>query len=81
MLRDHLGTSLPSEIFSFPGEEPDEEVRAQLVELGATLRVVETAVRDPHRTKNYHIKATSIIQSSFREVLVSVLSSIAQRFR
>lgn len=69
MLKNHLGTELPSEIFSFPGERPDRELRQELEELGATLRTVETAVRDPGRTKNYHIKATAIIQSAFREVL------------
>jgi len=55
MLRNHLGTSLPSEIFSFPGEEPDDDVRKELVELGATFRTVATAVRDPSRVKNYHV--------------------------
>ncbi|GAA5904617.1 hypothetical protein JCM6882_004922 [Rhodosporidiobolus microsporus] len=69
MLNHHLHTSLPAEIFSFPGEEPDEETREQLEELGATLRVVETATRDTSRTKNYHIKASAIIRSSFRDVL------------
>ncbi|BGP43439.1 hypothetical protein JCM10449v2_007474 [Rhodotorula kratochvilovae] len=69
MLRNHLHTSLPAEIFSFPGEEPDAETRAALEEYGATLRVVEDAMRDESRTKNYHIKATAIIRSRFREVL------------
>ncbi|GAA5821126.1 hypothetical protein JCM11251_001976 [Rhodosporidiobolus azoricus] len=69
MLKYHLHTSLPAEIFSFLGEEPDKEVREQLEELGATLRVVETATRDSSRTKNFHIKASAIIRSSFREVL------------
>lgn len=60
MLRNHLGTTLPSEIFSFPGEEPTLEVKAELEELGATLRTVASAVRDPSRVKNYHVSiATS----------------------
>lgn len=44
-------------------------MRKQLEELGATLRTVDTAVRDSSRTKNYHIKATAIIASRFQEVL------------
>ncbi|GAA5873215.1 hypothetical protein JCM8547_008603 [Rhodosporidiobolus lusitaniae] len=69
MLRNHLHTNLPSEIYSFPGEEPDEQTRKDLESYGATLKVVETAYRDGSRTKNYHIKASAIIRSSFREVL------------
>ncbi|GAA5998961.1 uncharacterized protein JCM10292_005826 [Rhodotorula paludigena] len=69
MLKNHLHTSLPAEIFSFPGEEPSPEVRDQLEQHGAKLRIVEGAARDTSRTKNYHIKATAIIRSSFREVL------------
>jgi len=49
MLRNHLHTTLPSEIFSFPGEEPSAEVRAELKAHGAQLRVVEDATRDPSR--------------------------------
>ncbi|KAL8278623.1 hypothetical protein RQP46_008915 [Phenoliferia psychrophenolica] len=69
LLHKHLNSPLPSEIFSFPGEVPDEEVRKELESFGAKLRVVEDAVRDGKRTKNYHIKATAIIRSRFREVL------------
>ncbi|GAA6021382.1 hypothetical protein JCM10207_002029 [Rhodosporidiobolus poonsookiae] len=69
MLNNHLHTHLPAEIFSFPGEEPSDEVREELEKYGAKLKVVESAVRDGGRTKNYHIKASAIINSSFREVL------------
>ncbi|KAM0752545.1 hypothetical protein T439DRAFT_286821 [Meredithblackwellia eburnea MCA 4105] len=69
LLHKHLNSPLPSEIFSFPGEAPTEEVRKELEGFGATLRVVNDAVRDGHRTKNYHIKSTAIIKSRFREVL------------
>ncbi|TNY23116.1 family 71 glycosyltransferase [Rhodotorula diobovata] len=69
MLRNHLHTSLPSEIFSFPGEEPTAEIRAELEAHGATLGIVGDATRDPSRKKNFHIKATAIIRSRFREVL------------
>ncbi|ORY81239.1 mannosyltransferase putative-domain-containing protein [Leucosporidium creatinivorum] len=69
LLHKHLDSKLPSEIFSFPGEEPTDEVRKELESFGARLKVVKEAVRDGSRTKNYHIKATAIIRSSFREVL------------
>ncbi|BGP20067.1 hypothetical protein JCM10213_003549 [Rhodosporidiobolus nylandii] len=69
MLNNHLHTHLPAAIFSFPGEQPDPQVRAELEEYGATLHVVEAAVRDGGRTKNYHLKATAIITAPFREVL------------
>ncbi|GAA6057560.1 hypothetical protein NBRC10513_006572 [Rhodotorula toruloides] len=65
----HLSSPLPAEIFSFPGEEPDAETRKELEALGARLRVVSEARRGEGRRKNYHIKATAIIRSSFREVL------------
>ncbi|BGO95592.1 hypothetical protein NBRC10512_006759 [Rhodotorula toruloides] len=65
----YLASPMPAEIFSFPGEEPDEETRAELERLGARLRVVREAWRGEGRRKNYHIKATAIIRSSFREVL------------
>ncbi|GAA5911619.1 hypothetical protein JCM5296_001615 [Sporobolomyces johnsonii] len=69
MLHHHLHSPLPSEIFSFPGEEPTKEDRAALEALGAKFRVVENAVKDATHVKSYHIKATAIIRSSFREVL------------
>lgn len=56
-----LDSKIPSEIFSFPGEEPTEEVRRELESFGAKLRVVKEAVRDGSRTKNYHIKAVSAL--------------------
>jgi alpha 1,2-mannosyltransferase len=56
MLNNHFHTHLPAEIFSFPGEVPDDETRKELEKYGATLRVVESATRDGSRTKNYHIK-------------------------
>lgn len=51
LLHNHLNSPLPSEIFSFPGEIPDPEVKKELESLGAKLRVVEDAVRDGKRTK------------------------------
>lgn len=50
ILRNRLYTTLPAEIFSYPGEEPSDEVRAELKKYGATLRKVEEAQRDTKRT-------------------------------
>lgn len=69
IIRNHLQSPLPAEIWSFPGEVPDEATLQELSDIGATLRVVEEAVKDAKRTKNYHIKATAIVRSRFREVL------------
>ncbi|KWU42940.1 hypothetical protein RHOSPDRAFT_20358, partial [Rhodotorula sp. JG-1b] len=69
VLRNRLYTTLPAEIFSYPGEEPSDEVRSELERYGAVLRTVEEAQRDTKRTKNYQIKATAIVRSSFREVM------------
>ncbi|GAA5969200.1 hypothetical protein JCM8115_004315 [Rhodotorula mucilaginosa] len=69
VLRNRLYTTLPAEIFSYPGEEPSDEVRKELERYGAVLRTVEEAQRDTKRTKNYQIKATAIVRSSFREVM------------
>jgi alpha 1,2-mannosyltransferase len=41
---------LPAEIFSYPGEEPSDEVRKELERYGAVLRTVEEAQRDTKRT-------------------------------
>ncbi|GAA5958578.1 hypothetical protein JCM3765_006679 [Sporobolomyces pararoseus] len=69
LLHNHLHSPLPSEIFSFPGETPSPEIRNELERYNATLRIVSTASKDGSRTKNYHLKATAIIQCRFREVL------------
>lgn len=45
----HLASPLPAEVFSFPGEEPDEETRGELEMLGARLRVVDEARRGKGR--------------------------------
>lgn len=68
MLHNQLSSPLPSEIFSFPSEIPSSEIRSELESYNATFRIVN-ATRDSTRTKNYHLKATAIIDSRFREVL------------
>lgn len=81
LLRRHLGAaSVPVEVFSFPGEEPSEALRNEMEnELKATLRVVRDAYRDTSRRKNYHLKSRAIIESSFRQVVRSVLAAISHK--
>ncbi|KAL8278621.1 hypothetical protein RQP46_008913 [Phenoliferia psychrophenolica] len=43
ILHKHLDSPLPSEIFSFVGEIPSDDIREELESFGATLRVVEDA--------------------------------------
>ncbi|KAK9894544.1 glycosyltransferase family 71 protein [Cystobasidium minutum MCA 4210] len=69
ILRNHYNTSLPAEIFSFPGEMPPPELLDEFVKYNATLRVIEHASRDESRAKNYQIKSDAIVASSFAEVL------------
>ncbi|GAA5875087.1 hypothetical protein JCM16303_005003 [Sporobolomyces ruberrimus] len=70
LLHNHLHSPLASEIFSFPSEQPPESLRIELeTHYNATFRTVSTASKDSKRTKNYHLKATAIVRSRFREVL------------
>ncbi|KAF8328664.1 mannosyltransferase putative-domain-containing protein [Cantharellus anzutake] len=68
ILRKEYKTSLPVEIFSFPGEIQDEALLKELEELNAVVKEL------PGRTKlniwkNFQIKADAIVSSSFEEVL------------
>jgi len=69
ILRKYYNTSLPAEIFSFPGEEPPAELLPQFAEYNVTLRYIKDASRDTSRVKNYQIKSDAIVASSFAEVL------------
>lgn len=44
ILRNHYNTSLPAEIFSFPGEMPPPELLDEFVKYNATLRVVSSNI-------------------------------------
>lgn len=61
MLHNYLDSPLPSEIFSFPGEECPANVRKELEALGCKLRVVGGAKKDTEkgRMKSYHIKSSA----------------------
>lgn len=50
VLRNRLYTTLPAEIFSYPGEEPSDDVRRELEQYGAKLRTIDEAERDTRRT-------------------------------
>lgn len=68
LLRDVYNSTLPAEVFSYPGEIPDEDVLTDLQELGAVVRQVDLQ-RDVQRGKNYQLKGAAVIQSRFQEVL------------
>lgn len=60
MLHNYLDSPLPSEIFSFPGENCPPSVRVELEALDCKLRVVDGAEKDHDkgRMKSYHIKSS-----------------------
>ncbi|EFP86879.1 hypothetical protein PGT21_029178 [Puccinia graminis f. sp. tritici] len=69
MLREHMACQLPVEVFSFPSEKPDQETREAMEKLGVRFLTVQWAEKDVHRNKNFHIKASALVASSFREPL------------
>lgn len=68
LLRSAFNVSLPAEVFSFPDEHPSDELAAELEELGVQLRTVDFK-KDEGKLKSYHLKASAVLQSAFREVL------------
>lgn len=68
LLRWHFNSTLPAEVFSFPNEEPAEDVAADLQELGVRLRKVDFA-KDQGKLKSYHLKAAAVLETNFQEVL------------
>ena len=69
LLRNHFNTSLPAEIFSFPGENPPKALLPEFEKYNAKLRQLPSISKDPTRKKNWHIKAAALLECSFREVL------------
>lgn len=63
--------------YHFPSEAPglEDPIRAELAELGAELVEAVGQQRDEGKSKSYHIKAISITDSPWQEViyLVSLL--------
>ncbi|GJJ14446.1 hypothetical protein Clacol_008710 [Clathrus columnatus] len=70
-LRNHLNCNLPAAIFHFPSERPDpnSSLVAELASLNAKLVEATGRERDTSRTKNYHLKAQSIVESEWAEVI------------
>lgn len=62
LLRQHLNSSIPVEIFHFPGEEPIAIIAAELATLGATIREAPELAKDLHRKKNVRWPAISVVQ-------------------
>jgi alpha 1,2-mannosyltransferase len=60
--------------YHFPSEAPadDDPIRQELTSLGAELVAVRGQVRDEGKSKSYHIKAASITDCPWREVLYLV---------
>lgn len=71
LLRSHLKCFLPVAIFHFPGEglPEDSYIHKELKMLNAKLVRAGGQTRDPSREKNYHLKAQSIIEAEWAEVL------------
>ncbi|KAF8494303.1 mannosyltransferase putative-domain-containing protein [Gautieria morchelliformis] len=71
LIREHYHCTLPAAIFHFPSErpEPDSPIHADLRSLNATLVEASGRDRDPTRTKNYHLKAQSIVECEWAEVI------------
>lgn len=65
----HYGNTLPIEVFHYEGELTDADQRAALESLGARIVQVKNAEKKEGRWKNWQIKSSAIIESSFREVL------------
>ncbi|KAF8588833.1 glycosyltransferase family 71 protein [Ramaria rubella] len=69
MLRLEYKSSLPVQIFSFPGEITDQTVIDAMGELGATHHELPGLQKAAGAWKNFHLKAAAIIASKFAEVL------------
>ncbi|KAF8577363.1 glycosyltransferase family 71 protein [Ramaria rubella] len=71
LLRNHHNCTLPAAIFHFPSErpEPDSPLLVELHNLNAKLVEASGRDRDPTRTKNYHLKAQSIVECEWAEVI------------
>ncbi|KDQ21097.1 glycosyltransferase family 71 protein [Botryobasidium botryosum FD-172 SS1] len=71
LIRQHYKSTLPAAIYHFPSERPPEDspLRAELAGLGAVLVEATGRDKDLNRRKNYHLKAQSIVESKWAEVI------------
>ncbi|EIM82059.1 uncharacterized protein STEHIDRAFT_171646 [Stereum hirsutum FP-91666 SS1] len=71
LLRQRYRCKLPAAIYHFPSENPgeDDNIRIELASLNAKLVSVTGEEKDETREKNWHLKAISIVQSEWAEVI------------
>ncbi|KAF8577361.1 glycosyltransferase family 71 protein [Ramaria rubella] len=71
LIRQHFKSNLPAAIFHFPSERPDPNspLVSELRDLNAKLVEATGRDRDPTREKNYQLKAQSIVESEWAEVI------------
>lgn len=68
LLRYHYGCQLPAEVFHFQDEQPSESVLKELEALNVSVLALNT-LKMQSDNRAYHLKASAILESSFREVL------------
>jgi len=61
LLRNHYNTSLPAEIFSFPGEMPPPDLLDEFAKYNATLRVVSLHCILFPRFQNANLSVPSLL--------------------
>jgi alpha 1,2-mannosyltransferase len=71
LIRRHFKSDLPAAIFHFPSERPDPNspLVSELQQLNAKLVEATGRDRDPTREKNYQLKAQSIVECEWAEVI------------
>ena len=71
LIRQHFKSDLPAAIFHFPSERPNpnSSVVSELEKLNAKLVEASGRDRDPTREKNYQLKAQSIVECEWAEVI------------
>jgi len=73
ILREEYHSTLPIEIWTFPGEiDPDSSTASTLASLGATIQTVPPSyglTKDPNLWKNFQVKGLALALSSFKELI------------
>ncbi|KAM0754825.1 hypothetical protein T439DRAFT_321876 [Meredithblackwellia eburnea MCA 4105] len=80
MIRSY-GTTLPAEVWHFPGEEPSSGQIFEYNKYNCTVREVAGLGKDwvAGRTKSFHIKGAALLQSGFEELIYLDSDSIPVR--
>jgi alpha 1,2-mannosyltransferase len=73
ILREEYHSTLPIEIWTFPGEiDPSSTTASTLTSLGATIQTVPPSyglTKDPNLWKNFQIKGLALALSSYKELI------------